>query len=779
MWNKLSEEEIGKLIDKTINKLDRFNELCFEPSCYGLDEINRERYSGLDSKEKMFKLLFNFKGSFEIIYNDIKNSSEINREKFKVYLLEKLLAKKKRIPKPIFIVSAVSVNLVKAMELENFVLHFMVEDLSSMYLKTIVWGDGNEEPKKKKKRKKRKKKKKNIKEDKKEIDIKKDKVDKEEVKEKEDIKEVKEKDYIKEVKEKGDTKEVKEKDNLEEIKEKDYELKDDCFEEDITDDFISNKESGETFEDCSLENNKHKEKKLSAEDFYRFSKNDIDFISADYTEEESSSVYRESIKTKERQKKPSKKKKEKKTKKNKTKEEKIVRKNKKEYTVVKKNQKTITKMKGIINTAKKWEDESNFKIFNKEEKTEINKNQKNTKFTKQKTNKRNTKNKHNLQKNNEESEYIRKPNFVIESPWKKPIVNNNPSFNNTNKKLKKGFINRRNSKLEYEQKTVRLINSMIDSELTRITTALTLHSNNLKEARLITKQRINSIVKQTFKTKEIQIKEYGSFSTKLLTPFSDLDLLIHSNSSPDKRGTLQILQTLTDVFSTCFFIKKINPILTATVPVIKLEVDPSVEYKQTNIFDKSVIIKVDIIVDSVDEINPTSTAIRTTNYILYCIEQYPSFFRNILLLKYALNCNGLSNAYNGGLTAYGLSVLYVAYLESHLLSSDTDLFKTLIGFLDFLCFKFNPETTAVNFTMGSELIKTPFVVKNIYENSLLVINDPSSIVFKNITPGCFNFNIVVEFFKRVLKGLCSIKEEQFNEDLLYSVMGLRKINQEG
>ena len=82
------------------------------------------------------------------------------------------------------------------------------------------------------------------------------------------------------------------------------------------------------------------------------------------------------------------------------------------------------------------------------------------------------------------------------------------------------------------------------------------------------------------------------------------------------------------------FVLEVNAILTASVPVIKLKADPSIEQQQDKRFKTPVGIKVDIIVDTEDGFNKIGTALRTTEYTLYCISFYPSFFRNVLLLKF-------------------------------------------------------------------------------------------------------------------------------------------------
>ena len=240
-------------------------------------------------------------------------------------------------------------------------------------------------------------------------------------------------------------------------------------------------------------------------------------------------------------------------------------------------------------------------------------------------------------------------------------------------------------------------NKIMDYKIDEIITQLENHTQKLELGRKMIQSRINTIVKKTFNTETVYIQEYGSYATRLLTPYSDMDLSIQGCLMLEREQAIEMLQVLCDNLKLFGFIKNATPILTAIVPVIKLEADPSIEFEESEVVPEAMSIKVDIIVDLMDAFNPISTPLRTTDYIKYCISNYPSFYKNILFLKFALNCNDFTNAYKGGLNAYGLCILYVAYLEVYQLEKSTDHFELLRGFLKFLVMHFNPETQAVYF----------------------------------------------------------------------------------
>lgn len=248
------------------------------------------------------------------------------------------------------------------------------------------------------------------------------------------------------------------------------------------------------------------------------------------------------------------------------------------------------------------------------------------------------------------------------------------------KKLIKKQIQKTRKTVFYEKMNV---------ELKKVTDNLVKEAEKLDEGRIIILDRINSIVRKTFNSNDLTVQGYGSYITRLLTPFSDMDLAIRGCFRFEKEQAIQMLEVLSDNLRLFSFIKKVKVILTASVPVIKLIVDPSVSFEAGDKTKESFILHIDIIVDLYDGFNPISTPMRTTDYILHCIKSFPSFFRNMLFLKFALTCNGLSNSYTGGLNSYGLNILYVAYLKRFGQEENGNHFELLLGFLKFISSDFN------------------------------------------------------------------------------------------
>lgn len=60
-------------------------------------------------------------------------------------------------------------------------------------------------------------------------------------------------------------------------------------------------------------------------------------------------------------------------------------------------------------------------------------------------------------------------------------------------------------------------------------------------------------------------------------------------------------------------------------------------------------------------------------------------------------------------------------------------------------------------------IKTPFFHKQYFNFSNLVINDPTSIVFTNVTSNCINYDLIIEYLRPIDAFLNQIEDTIENE----------------
>ena len=327
--------------------------------------------------------------------------------------------------------------------------------------------------------------------------------------------------------------------------------------------------------------------------------------------------------------------------------------------------------------------------------------------------------------------------------------------------------------------TERAFESFSHRSLMKIEDRLKDDADYLEPHRQIILERIQSIVLKSFRSDAIQVLPYGSYATKLLTPFSDLDLAITFTDYREvsHERTLQILNTLENNLGLFDFVLEKKNVSSASVPVIKIVADASVPYKELpQTASESRHIKVDIIVGSVDASGRANSAFLTTEVITNYIRNYPPFFSLALFFKYALGANNLSNAFGGGLSAYGMCLLLISFLYYDSQENSTELGESSLRFLHFLVHSFKPARIAVNpvyvgYARDQVFARVPSMM-----GCQLYVADPTSKIPKNVTPSCYRLYEVIDFFSKALDALLRARsfmalkllrklEETINKDI--------------
>lgn len=166
---------------------------------------------------------------------------------------------------------------------------------------------------------------------------------------------------------------------------------------------------------------------------------------------------------------------------------------------------------------------------------------------------------------------------------------------------------------------------------------------------------------------EAEIEIFGSCRNNLVIESSDLDLSITTSNTK---------LTLDDYLShlkTCSLFESIFPVLSATIPVVKLKLNPltfndsaiasyydtiynSPFYKDYLINKEEVkVIKIDL---SLNTINAKQIL-----FITNTLSTYPEIRRLVKIIKRLLQLNNLNNSYHGGLCSYSLFLLIYSYVK--------------------------------------------------------------------------------------------------------------------
>uniref|UniRef100_A0A8C8FB47 Terminal nucleotidyltransferase 4A n=1 Tax=Oncorhynchus tshawytscha TaxID=74940 RepID=A0A8C8FB47_ONCTS len=216
--------------------------------------------------------------------------------------------------------------------------------------------------------------------------------------------------------------------------------------------------------------------------------------------------------------------------------------------------------------------------------------------------------------------------------------------------------------------------------------------------------RIERVIKDLWPTADVQV--FGSFSTGLYLPTSDIDLVVFGNWENLPLWTLEEAlrkKNVTDENS----IKVLDK---ATVPIIKLT-------------DFRTEVKVDI---SFNVKNGVKAALLIKDYK----KKYPVLPKLVLVLKQFLLQRDLNEVFTGGIGSYSLFLMAVSFLQLHYredaCSPNANVGVLLIEFFELYGRHFNYLKTGIRIKDGGSYVAKDEFQKNtdLYRPSMLFIEDP-------------------------------------------------------
>ncbi|XP_013769382.1 non-canonical poly(A) RNA polymerase PAPD7 isoform X1 [Pundamilia nyererei] len=217
--------------------------------------------------------------------------------------------------------------------------------------------------------------------------------------------------------------------------------------------------------------------------------------------------------------------------------------------------------------------------------------------------------------------------------------------------------------------------------------------------------RIEVVIKELWPTVDVQI--YGSFSTGLYLPTSDIDLMV---TGKWERPPLQELEQALRKHEVADP-NSIKVLDKATVPIIKLT-------------DQRTDVKVDISFN-------VETGVKAASFIKGYMKKYPVLPYLIFVLKQFLLQRDLNEVFTGGISSYSLILMVISFLQLHPRIDPTNpsenLGVLLIEFFELYGRNFNYLKTGIRIKNGGAYIAKEEIMKgmtNGYRPSMLYIEDP-------------------------------------------------------
>ena len=286
----------------------------------------------------------------------------------------------------------------------------------------------------------------------------------------------------------------------------------------------------------------------------------------------------------------------------------------------------------------------------------------------------------------------------------------------------------------------------------------------------------SSLINELFK--DSTLSAYGSSLYKLDIDNSDLDLSISTESNISLSELNDYLLENNDNNK---FIK-INAILSASVPIIKLEIDylkmnndvinelyeslKNTKYYKTYYENKNDnymnIINIDISLNSANNLQ--------LQFIKDTLIKYPEIKYLIKILKKLLQLKQMNNSYKGGMSSYCLFLLLYSYIKlyfnkdnSNIIINNLDYGSLLTGFLfhyinyvDFNC------------TIIAPHLINPFVVKGSLDIVPTIIEPTSK---KNAGKNIYKIFDVINTFSQIYKDIFFIlNNDNTNKNLIYQLL---------
>ncbi len=242
---------------------------------------------------------------------------------------------------------------------------------------------------------------------------------------------------------------------------------------------------------------------------------------------------------------------------------------------------------------------------------------------------------------------------------------------------------------------------------------------------------------------------FGSFTTNLYLPTSDMDLVVISsnNNLNEKYNNIQLIYSLSSYLKKIKISLKIEVIKKAKIPILKFK-----ELKSNLNFDISF---------------ENKSGLITSNTINNWISQTSGLFEITLLIKYLISIKKFNIVKDGGIGGFSITCLVYSFLKLHpkiqtnSINIENNLGVLLIEFLEFYGNVFPYEKIGINILKNGNC--NYIIKKNSYieclERGFLIIdpNDPTnniskathavgritkafSIAFKRLTERCLELN---------------------------------------
>ncbi|CAD8150789.1 unnamed protein product [Paramecium octaurelia] len=254
----------------------------------------------------------------------------------------------------------------------------------------------------------------------------------------------------------------------------------------------------------------------------------------------------------------------------------------------------------------------------------------------------------------------------------------------------------------------------LDMDIREFNDLILNQNQEILQMRRLIYDRIQFVINSLFREYNATVRLFGSCATGLALPESDIDIGVTGFELLPSNQLNGPIQKIIEFLQNMKWVKNIRAITTSNMPLIKLQVDPTISFVDSS--HKILLPQIDLI-PNYDKDSPSRIFSVDISFFQYQGSkqnwhlgqisteqtlQWLSFYSElrpiVLLFKSLLKKRGLNDQYKGGISSFCIIQMVLAFLEScYHQNQASSIGFTTYKFLQFYGMQFDTTKTGINY----------------------------------------------------------------------------------
>ncbi|CAD8057830.1 unnamed protein product [Paramecium primaurelia] len=274
----------------------------------------------------------------------------------------------------------------------------------------------------------------------------------------------------------------------------------------------------------------------------------------------------------------------------------------------------------------------------------------------------------------------------------------------------------------------------LDMDMREFNDLILTQNQEILQMRRLIYDRISFIINLLFRDYNSTVRLFGSCATGLALPQSDIDIGITGFELFPSNQLNGPIQKIIDFLQNMKWVKNIRAITTSNMPLIKLQVDPTISFVDSS--HKILLPQIDLIQNYDKDSCPYLFSVDisffqyqgakqswhlgqiSTEQTLQWLSFYSELRPIVLLFKSLLKKRGLNDQYKGGISSFCIIQMVLAFLENcYHQNQASSIGFTTYKFLQFYGMEFDTKKIGINYKGVNQ---DPFFELNEEDNQLQI-----------------------------------------------------------